>query len=103
MPHIYDPFYENLVFDGPKILPNEKSLTFFANGHNNKSSFLSTYIEKCRNETKRNPLFKDLIFSNVTCAPKNEIDYFVNRINVEFYFNYHEIDISEKNIENTIF
>ena len=52
LPEIYKPYYENVIVVGTKILPNETSLRFFANGHNNKSSFLSTYIEKCNEDTK---------------------------------------------------
>ena len=103
LPAVYNPFYENLEFDGPKMKPNRSRLEFFANGHNNKSAFLSTYIEKCNNGTKRNPLYKGLIFNKVMCAPAEEIEKYVGKLNAEFHFEYRDIDIQERNFENTIF
>ena len=32
-----------------------------------------------------------------------EIDEFVNKLNVEIHFKYYEIDIQERNMNNTIF
>ena len=82
-----------MIIDGTKLKPNETQLKFFANGFYDKSSFLSTYIEKCNDQTKKNALYQNLVFNNVTCAPSSEIDQFVNKLNVEIFFDYHEIDI----------
>ena len=53
---IYEPYYEDIVTEGTKIKPNETYLDFYANGHANHSSFLSTYIEKCSNSSNHNQL-----------------------------------------------
>ena len=74
LPEVYNPFYENLIIDGPKIMPNETQLKFFANGHNDKSAFLSTYIEKCSDDAKKNPIYKGLYFNKIKCAPEKDIE-----------------------------
>ena len=83
--------------------PNETNLKFYANGFNAKSSYLSVYIEKCSDDTKQNPYYKNLSFHNIKCAKMKEIDEFVNKLNVEIHFKYYEIDIQERNMNNTIF
>ena len=103
LPKVYNPSYESMIIEGTKIMPNDTELTFFANGHNDKSSFLSTYIEKCTDGTKMNPLYKDLSFNKVKCADEKDIDKFIKKLNVEFYFSYYDIDIQEKNFTDTMF
>ena len=55
-------------------MPNETQLKFFANGHNDKSAFLSTYIEKCSDDAKKNPIYKGLYFNKIKCAPEKDIE-----------------------------
>ena len=103
LPLVYNEFYENLKIEGSKIFPNETNLRFYANGHNDQSSFVSIYIQRCHNKTKDNPLYRGLDFLNVTCASSYEIDEFVKTLNAEYYFKYKDIDIQERNESITVF
>ena len=48
---IYNSFYENVIVNDTDIFPDDTLLTFYSNGHEDQSSFVSTYIERCQNNT----------------------------------------------------
>ena len=87
MPNWYE-YDEDMDIDGVKIYPNQTNLNFYANGHNDKSAFLKTYIAKCENNTSKNERFKNISFRNTVCAPPYEIDEYIDKLEIDFYYEF---------------